>query len=93
MYTWTGPFPLCPSECTVTDGSSSPSSYASIVGSPSWSSVKYSHTGNAFITFFRPSTAPPGSAGSRVIYGSCAAGPNFNGNFTPMAFSALQMTC
>ena len=60
MFTGTGTSPLCPNNCTITDGSFSTGSYASIVGSPgSWSSVKYSYTGNAFITFFGTSKCPP----------------------------------
>lgn len=88
MYTGTGPSPLCPSNCTVTDGSFSASSYASIVGSPgSWSSVKYSYTGNAFTTFFGPSSCPPECRLTGSFTVAAPLGPNFNGFFTPAAFS------
>lgn len=88
MYSGTGPSPLCPSDCTVTDGSFSTGSYASIVDSPgTWSSVKYSYTGNAFTTFFGPSTCPRECrlVGSFTV--AAPLGPNFTGFFTPAAFS------
>lgn len=88
MYTGTGPSPLCPSNCTVTDGSFSSSSYASIVGSPgSWSSVKYSYKGNAFNTFFGTATCPPECSISGSFTVASPLGPNFNAYFTPTAFN------
>ncbi len=90
MIIGTGTSPLCPTNCTVTDASFSTVtySYASNVGSPgSWSSVKYSYTGNSFTTFFGPSTCPPECRLTGSFTVAAPLGPNFNGFFTPTAFS------